>query len=783
MDTLAFPTDWIERYAARSVRPPDYSAAAVAERVKAFLEANNLNPDVTFGIVVKPGEGTPYRPAKGWQKAGEEAKRVTASHQMVGINLGRGLCAVDVDHPEETRTLTPDWLMEQGGRVVLTPSGRGTTLHAYFLLPKDAPRSKKYPWGEFLTEGMHTVAEGSFRPSYAGKPQGIYLLISDPEAPLVELPRKVMDSMGFPPPRTEAPKESGEEAVEISPPRPGASPIPQPKEKIKEGKRHDYLAKALGKLTWAPGATPSWVRDEMREIYRTHLDHGGKEPYTKGELERLLEDVEEMMSAPNREAYLKKVKGGAYTEAASGEGGGAPNGLKKQWAFDAPGLFAALRGRMRIAYDGSRFYIYEGGVYTPGAWVEEDIRCALEDIVTERGLMYRVEDGDKIIKYAKQRAPRIDLLSEEPVKYRGFRNGDLRVADMVLVPHDPERLMVTQLAVDYRPDPQQFIPDAGPLGKWIEERMELADFDFITTVLGAAILGDALPRTATMLIGQVGGEGKTTFLRVMEKALGRDAHSTLTPHELASPSRNKYALAELVGKVANIGGDVGSGELQDVGLWKMMTGRDTLRSDVKYRNPIRFLSRAVHFFAGQAAPRTKDISEAYYDRLTLIQMRPPIPKEERVEDYLESITSDSDLSWLLSYAVAAAVRRRDYGMPRLSMESMELKEHYRGEADYITLFVETHLAFAEDRRTRRSTLTYEAQQFIRKAGGGTQTLQNIAAMLRKAIPEAAGEVEVKETRIGRGHVWDGVAYLKDGRHEGLLATEAELRDIGVRRVK
>jgi putative DNA primase/helicase len=82
--------------------------------------------------------------------------------------------------------------------------------------------------------------------------------------------------------------------------------------------------------------------------------------------------------------------------------------------------------------------------------------------------------------------------------------------------------------------------------------------------------------------------------------------------------KDRFAVASLYQKLANICADLPSEHLQDSSLFKAITGCDRITAEFKYRNPFEFTPFARLIFSANHLPASKDASTAYFDRWLVI---------------------------------------------------------------------------------------------------------------------------------------------------------------------
>ena len=245
--------------------------------------------------------------------------------------------------------------------------------------------------------------------------------------------------------------------------------------------------------------------------------------------------------------------------------------------------------------------VYEGGVYRNGESrrfqrsisraLGNDLALGYVDLVTEIALNELTADGRVI-------PDRMIRLLVNCV------NGLVDVMTGELLPHDPSVLTMFQVPVAYDPNATCRKYEA-----WLEERLPGQ----------AAALEDlacqALDRTRTpqrflFLFGPK-RSGKSTFLRILVALVGQSNTSAVTLHQLAD---DKFASANLYGKVLNVAADLSSSDVKSLAALKGLTGEDLISANRKYGAQFAFQNQALLAFSANEVPAVSDASGAYAAR-------------------------------------------------------------------------------------------------------------------------------------------------------------------------
>lgn len=118
---------------------------------------------------------------------------------------------------------------------------------------------------------------------------------------------------------------------------------------------------------------------------------------------------------------------------------------------------------------------------------------------------------------------------------------------------------------------------------------------------------------AFILIGDK-SNGKSTFLHVVKNMLGDRNIASLDLKELG----DRFKTAELFGKLANIGDDIGDEFIANASVFKKLVTGDRVNVERKGQDPFEFNNYAKFLFSANNIPRMKDKTGAVQRRLVIV---------------------------------------------------------------------------------------------------------------------------------------------------------------------
>ena len=248
--------------------------------------------------------------------------------------------------------------------------------------------------------------------------------------------------------------------------------------------------------------------------------------------------------------------------------------------------------------------IYEDGVYR-----KDDIRETareviqlLNDDVTRGGI-------DGVISLLQ------DLtMCDIPIHtdWLNFKNGRFCLDSWELLEHSPEYRSIVQMPVEYNPDAKcpefdKFLPSVLP---------QEDDQFLLLQLMGYSMLQDLRFGKIVYLYGPT-HTGKSTIFKVLRALLGEDNTAALTWHALDNEDR-RFSRAGLVGKLANLSGDLSSKYLAGDSQIKKISVGDAIDVEFKGVQSFTVEQYCTLWASGNSLPVSHDRTDAWYERLILL---------------------------------------------------------------------------------------------------------------------------------------------------------------------
>ncbi|MEJ9122602.1 phage/plasmid primase, P4 family [Bacillus cereus] len=285
-------------------------------------------------------------------------------------------------------------------------------------------------------------------------------------------------------------------------------------------------------------------------------------------------------------------------------------------------------------------HIYKDGVYSDK---QEDIEEAMIRHIPALKRMQRQET----IAYLQLKAKHKNFAS---TKYVVVKNGVFNLETWQLEDFTPEIITRNKIPVAYVPGAYYEVTD--------KTFNKIAVNDKKIRAILEEILGYILFRrnefAATFILTGDGSNGKSSYLKIIRKLIGSDNASSLDLNELDQ----RFKTAELFGKLANIGDDIGKGYIKESSIFKKLSTGETLNVERKGKDPFDFTNYAKLIFSANEMPRINDFSDGLGRRLQIVPFKAKFtPNDEDYDPFItDKLLSDESMQYVLDLALKSLKR-------------------------------------------------------------------------------------------------------------------------------
>lgn len=263
-----------------------------------------------------------------------------------------------------------------------------------------------------------------------------------------------------------------------------------------------------------------------------------------------------------------------------------------------------------------------------------------------------------------------------------LESGLLNIQTCELREHSADRLSLVQLPLTYNPGAK-----CPMIMKFLAQVLHPRDIFTALQIFGYCLHRSSEYEKAIMLFGS-GSNGKGVFIRLVEAFVGRGNVSNVPLQDL---DNERFAAADLYGKMVNTFADLKSEKLSVTGMFKTLVSGDSVRAQRKYGQPFSFRNYAKMIFSTNKIPDSEDKSHAYYRRWVILPFEKVIEGEYKDTKFIDKLTTKDELSGLLNLALIALRQlHRDGGFTDISVEKVRKK--YEENANTVKAFLDDRCA-------------------------------------------------------------------------------------------
>jgi putative DNA primase/helicase len=344
--------------------------------------------------------------------------------------------------------------------------------------------------------------------------------------------------------------------------------------------------------------------------------------------------------------------------------------------FKAGILANYLRDKFHAFYCTEQYYYYHNGVYVPRA--DKDAKATVRSYLDPHDVtMNHINDAEGQWQLIIRKA--IKEINPNPYVIN-VKNGLYYILEDRLEPHRTDFFSTVQMQPEYHPDAKcpQFMA-------FLRSVLDEPEIGLLQEIYGYLLVPVTKAQKSFILCGEP-NVGKSTILTVLQDhIIGEDNVCNIAMHKL----NERFQPAELFGKIANIYADLPDKPIDDVGMFKAVTGEDRITGERKYRDAFSFKPFARFLFSCNELFRNYgDRSWAFYRRLIIIKFCRPVPEEKKDVMLIDKLADEKD--GILLWAIQ--------GLKRLHANKYQFTETDKTRAELRQYMIQNSsaLAFADD---------------------------------------------------------------------------------------
>ncbi len=393
-----------------------------------------------------------------------------------------------------------------------------------------------------------------------------------------------------------------------------------------------------------------YTKEEIRKTLRLTNKYVFSKPLHENELETILRD----------ESFRDDVEPEFFNS-------------KGTFLFDKFAKFIVEKYHV-VKIDG-QLHLYNAGVYVHG-------NSRIESLMIKHIPNLNKQKRNEVLSY-------MDILIGDnsqvsDAKYIAFKNGIYNIEDDSFSDFNPALIITNRINHNYNPQAYAEVVNTTLDNIACHDKQIRL---LLEEVVGFCMYRRNELRKAFILTGDK-RNGKSTFLDMIQKMLGDENTCALDLRELA----DRFKTAEMYGKLANIGDDIGDEFIANASVFKKIVSGNRVNAERKGQDPFDFNSYAKQLFSANDIPRIKDKSGAVIDRLIIVPFNATFSKTDpNYDPYIKyKLIQEESLEYLILVGLQGLKRVIKNQCFTTSAKTQKELEEYEEGNNPILMFFQDH---------------------------------------------------------------------------------------------
>jgi P4 family phage/plasmid primase-like protien len=311
-----------------------------------------------------------------------------------------------------------------------------------------------------------------------------------------------------------------------------------------------------------------------------------------------------------------------------------------------------------------RFWEGEFWVWRGDHWQEESQDKISGFIAKNFGSLAaakKANDHKGIVDVMKKQLPQ-ELTVDRPIGVNfinGFVDENLQIHD-----HHPDQGMTYVLPYRYIPENAGNFPKFNQLlhGYWSEDSDYGDKVRALQEGMCATVMGLGTRYQKAFLLYGLPSSGKSQLLNIIEELVPETMKSNMKPDMW----KKEAAVVRMHDKLLNIAGELPENGYIPGDVFKEVVTGESVEGKFLYKNFFTFKPRAMHWFASNWLPKSRDFTDGFFRRWLVLDFQRVIPDDEKVLDFGKIIVKE-EMEAIIAWALDAYKTFKDqtnYTIPK-----------------------------------------------------------------------------------------------------------------------
>ena len=392
---------------------------------------------------------------------------------------------------------------------------------------------------------------------------------------------------------------------------------------------------------------------------------------------------------------------------------------------------------------GETLYLYDNkkGVYSSKT---NFLKTEIQELMGDKTTSYGVNEVLQFIKRNKYREP--DSLNPLACRFLNLKNGmyDLHALENPMLAHSPEYLSTIQFPIEF--DENAVCPRIDDfLKSTLPELVENDSVPLIEEIFGYLLIPDTRKEKGFLFVGN-GENGKSTLIDLLRIAIGDNNCSSISLHEMVE---DRFALADLYGKLFNACDDLESTTIKTTGKLKKAISGQSIRAQWKHQAAFNFKPFAKHIFSCNELPGTRDRSHAFWRRWIVIKFNQKFPPGKRNDNLIFELTNKEELSGFFIKGIKGLMRLARNGSFSENESTKEALGDYQLSADPVRNYVDECCTLNPQSKVNKQNLYQSYETFCKENNLRPLSKIRFGRHLKECFP-------ITQKKIGNKRIWQGI---------------------------
>lgn len=322
------------------------------------------------------------------------------------------------------------------------------------------------------------------------------------------------------------------------------------------------------------------------------------------------------------------------------------------------------------------FYDLDQGIYRSS---ETD----MHQLITKLDYRTKLNNWKDVISYLRVDAEQTKLFDNPNLI--PCNNGLYEENTGKLLPFSPDYAIITKLETDYNPNAKLINHklnngEMWNIDSWLSELVndDAELLELMYQIFNESFNSNKNRKALGFFIGK-SNSGKGTLAKLLTNIIGSDKVSSLKIEDF----KDKFRVANLEGKVANIGDDISTSYLDNVQDLMSLASGDAITIENKFGHAYRAELKTFCLFSGEAMPRVQNKNDGWYIRLKILPFTKGYTAAEAKPEIKDILINKKDVKeYVLKKALETKFDR--FIQPKATAD---LLSEYRKDNDYTFAFV------------------------------------------------------------------------------------------------